>query len=313
MLSAWPFRSLLFLPAHRIEWVRKIARTMPDAVILDLEDSVPAQAKPAARAQLGEAIAILQDLGIAPLVRVNALDAGCEDDIEASVRPGLVGVMLPKVRHPRDVVALDEMLAAAEARRGIPAASVGIVPLPESAEGLWLAHEIAAASPRVSGLVTAVSGAVTGDVARAAGYRPTEDGAEQLFVQSRTILASRAAGANFPIATLLPTDLGDEISVRRLARRAQQLGFTGAALIHPSHVAIAHKVFTPSDDEVKHAAGLLHAVASAQSRGLGAVTYRGAMVDAAMVAPAQELIAVHSLYRNRDGRAQARPGHATDS
>lgn len=313
MQTCWPCRSLLFLPAHRIEWVRKIERTMPDAVILDLEDAVPPQRKAEARALLPEAIAILQELGIAPLVRVNALGAGCEVDVDAAVQPGLLGVMLPKVHHPRDVAALDLLLAQAEARRGMPPASVGIVPLPESAQGLWLAHEIAAASPRVVGLVTAVSGAVTGDVARAAGYRPTEDGAEQLFVQSRTILASRAAGANFPIGTLLPTDLGDEISVRRLARRARQLGFTGAALIHPFHVAIAHEVFTPSDYEVAEATGLLQAVASAQSRGLGAVTYRGAMADAAMVAPAEELLAAHARFKNRDEVARARLGQLTQS
>lgn len=313
MKSSWPCRSLLFLPAHRIEWVRKIGRTMPDAVILDLEDSVPPQRKDEARALLPESIALLQQLDIAPLVRVNALDAGCERDVEAAVLPGLVGVMLPKVGHPRDVAALDVLLARAEARCGMAAGSVGIVPLPETAQGLWLAHEIAAASPRVTGLVTAVSGAVTGDVARAAGYLPTEEGAEQLFVQSRTILASRAAGAMFPIGTLMPSDLNDEISVRRLARRARQLGFTGAALIHPYHVAIAHEIFTPSDEEAAEASGLLRAVASARSRGLGAVTYRGAMVDAAMVAPAEELLAAHARFKSRDVRARALSGLPPDS
>lgn len=304
-MSVWPCRSLLFLPAHRIEWVRKLERTMPDAVILDLEDAVLPEQKDEARGQLAEAIALLLRLGISPLVRVNAIGAGCESDVAAATQPGLAGVILPKVQHPRDVAALDALLSQAEAARGMSHGGVGIVPLPETAQGLWMAHEIAAASARVTGLITAVAGNVIGDVARAAGYRPSEEGLEQLFIQSRTILASRAAGANFPLGTLMPTNLRDLDSARRLALRARQIGFSGAAVIHPSHVAIANEVFTPTADEVAHAEGLLEAVGVAQSRGVGAATYRGAMVDAAMVPPARELLAARARFQLKDEQARA--------
>ncbi len=300
MQTPWPLRSLLFVPAHRIDWVRKIGRTPADAVILDLEDAVAPDLKPKARELIAEEISLLREHGIVPIVRVNAIGCGAEEDLEAIVQPGLAGVMLPKADQPGDVATLDAWLALAEHSRGMPRGGIGIIPLPETARGLWLAHEIAAASPRVSGLITAVSGPVVGDVARAFGFLPSEQGDEQLFLQSRIILASRAAGARYPIGTLQGTRLDDLDAVRRLAHRARRLGFSGAALIHPSHVPIANEVFRPSAQEVAYARGLVDAMAAAQAQGQGAAAYQGVMVDAAMLPFAHELIAADARFTQRD-------------
>lgn len=311
MQSPWPLRSLLFLPAHRIDWVRKIGRTPTDAVILDLEDAVAPDNKAHARTLIAEELSILLAHGIAPFVRVNAIGCGAAEDISAIVQPGLAGIMLPKADRPEDVATIDAWLTQAEQACGMRPGSVGIIPLPETARGLWLAHEIAAASRRVSGLITAVSGPVVGDVARAFGFLPSDEGDEQLFLQSRIILASRAAGAMYPIGTLQGTRLDDLEGVRRLARRARRLGFSGAALIHPSHVAIANEVFRPSVEEVAYARGLVDALAGAQAQGQGAVAYNGVMVDAAMLPFARELIAADARYTQRDlARGEPQPGRA---
>lgn len=300
--SCWPLRSLLFVPAHRVDWVRKTALSSVDAAILDLEDAVPRGQKGAARALLGEEIGVLSQQGIAALVRLNALGDECEADIEASVRDGLAGVMLPKTDSAEDVRQLHALLDAAEEKAGLAQGSVGVIPLPETAKGLWRAHEIAAASPRVTGLITAVSGPVSGDVSRAFGFQPTSGGEEQLFLQSRTILASRAAGANYPIGTIMGTRLDDLEFVERLTRRAKQLGFSGVALIHPSHLAIANAVFRPSEDEIAYSIGLIEALSAAEARGDGAASYHGTMVDAAMLPAAREIIAAAERYRMRDQR-----------
>jgi citrate lyase subunit beta/citryl-CoA lyase len=300
--SCWPLRSLLFLPAYRIEWVRKIALSAVDAVILDLEDSVPPARKPEARSLIAEEIDILDRRGIAVIVRVNGLDAGCQADIEAVVRPGLAGVMLPKANCADDISQLHTLLDAAEQAAGIAQGDVGIIPLPETAQGLWSVREIAGASTRVTGLITAVSGPVSGDVSRTFGFQPTVEGHEQLFLQSRVILASRAAGANYPIGTIQGTRLDDLDMVERLARRAKQLGFSGVALVHPTHVAIANNVFRPTQEEVDYSLGLIDALRAAEARGDGAVSYLGTMVDAAMLPLAHEIIAADARYRERDER-----------
>jgi citrate lyase subunit beta/citryl-CoA lyase len=181
--------------------------------------------------------------------------------------------------------------------------SVGIIGLPETARGMWLAYEIAAASPRVSGLITAVSGPVAGDVSRVFGFEPSDEGTEQLFLQSRIILASRAAGAHYPLGTLMGTALDDLAKVEKLALRARRLGFSGAALIHPSHIPIANRIFRPSDEEVSYSRGLIEAVQTAQTKGIGAVSYRGMMVDAAMVPTAIQILQADARYRARDDRA----------
>ena len=92
------------------------------------------------------------------------------------------------------------------------------------------------------------------------------------------------------MGSLIGTALDDLDYVRRLAQRAKSFGFTGAVLIHPSHVAVAHEVFTPTREEAEHAAGLIAAMQEAERAGLGAVSYRGQMVDYAMVPDAEEVV-----------------------
>ena len=256
--------------------------------------------KAAARSSIKDAIGILAARAIVPIVRINALDAGAEDDILACVHQGLAGIVLPKTDGPQDVLRLDRLLADAERACGIPVGAVGIIGLPETAKGMWLAYEIAAASPRVTGLMTAVSGPVRGDVARAFGYHPSPGGEEQLFLQSRTILASRAAGANFPIGTIMGTRLDDLEHVKLLLQRARTLGFSGAALIHPSHVPLANEIFRPTPEEIEYADGLIKTMNEAGASGEGAIAYRGAMVDTAMIASARETLASAKRYAERD-------------
>ena len=300
--SYWPLRSMLFLPAHRLDWAKKTALTSVDGVILDLEDSVSPDKKELARSVIGESIDLLSAHGIAVTVRVNALDAGCERDLAAIVRSGLAGVMLPKTDAASDIEQLDRLLTAAELTARIPTHSVGIIPLPETARGMWAAHDIALASKRVTG---SVSGPVSGDVARAFGFEPSMTGEEQLFLQSRTILASRAAGAEFPIGAILGTRLDDLEFVEQLIRRAKQLGFSGVALIHPSHVKLANQIFRPSNDDVQYAQGLIDAMSRAESSGDGAVSYNGAMVDYAMLPSAHRTLALAARYAARDQQRES--------
>lgn len=286
----WPLRSMLYVPAHRRDWVGKAIRVMPDAVILDVEDSVPPQSKQAARDFLHAEIAELRAAGIAPFVRVNAIGEGAEIDVAAAMCVGLAGVKLPKAGTPEQIHELHDLLSYHEGRMGVARGTVSILPIPETTEGLYRMHELAKASPRVQSLCGAISGEVGGDIARAFGYRPTLGGMEQLYLASKTVLDSRAGGAPYPIAGIFGMDMNNMAVVEDAIRRAKEIGFSGVAVMHPLHVAIANRVMRPSAAEIAYFKGMLAAFQDAESKGLGAISYQGAMVDYAMLPVARQIV-----------------------
>ncbi|HTW71111.1 MAG TPA: CoA ester lyase [Acetobacteraceae bacterium] len=287
----WPIRSALFVPAHRRDWVGKAIRVSPGAAVLDIEDSVPPDAKPQAMANLRDEIAELRASGVGAFVRVNPLSERTSEEIAAAATEGLTAIVLPKAATPDEIRRLHDLLSYHEGRAGLPHGSVAILPLPETPEGMHDACALAKASPRVKGIHGAISGPVSGDFARAFGFRATSDGIEQLYLASKLVLDSRAGGAPYPIAGIFGTPMNDLAAVERLIRRARDVGYTGVAVMHPSHVAVANAVYRPTEEEVTYFAGLLQAFEAAEKAGLGAVSYQGAMVDYAMLPLAQEVMA----------------------
>ncbi|MSP04687.1 MAG: CoA ester lyase [Acetobacteraceae bacterium] len=287
----WPLRSMLYVPAHRRDWVGKAIRVSPDAVILDIEDSVPPDSKQVARDFLHEEIAELRAARITPFVRVNAIGEGAEIDVAAAMCAGLAGVKLPKAGAPEQIRELHDLLSYHEGRMGVARGSVSILPIPETTEGLYRMHELAKASPRVQSLCGAISGEVGGDIARAFGFRPTLGGMEQVYLASKTVLDSRAGGAPYPIAGIFGMDMNNMAVVEDAIRRAKEIGFSGVAVMHPLHVAIANRVMRPSTEEIAYFKGMLEAFKGAESKGLGAISYQGAMVDYAMLPVARQIVA----------------------
>jgi citrate lyase subunit beta/citryl-CoA lyase len=287
----WPIRSALFVPAHRRDWVGKAIRVSPGAVVLDIEDSVPPQFKPQAMAHLKSEIHELRDAGVGAFVRIQPLFEGTAAEIEAAVTHGLTAIVPPKVATPDEIRRLHDLLTYAEGRAGVAHGTVGLLPLPETAQGMYDAYNLAKASPRVRGIHGAVSGPVSGDFARAFGFRATAGGEEQLYLASKLVLDSRAAGAMYPIAGIFGTAQDDLTAVERLIRKARDIGYAGVSVMHPSHVAIANAVYRPTPEEVTYFKGLLEAFEAAEKAGLGAVSYQGAMVDYAMLPLAREVLA----------------------
>ncbi|MGW0838700.1 HpcH/HpaI aldolase/citrate lyase family protein [Streptomyces sp. NPDC002787] len=295
-----PLRSLLFVPGTRTDWLPKARAAGADAAVLDLEDAVPAADKPAARAEVADAItrattAPADQAGrMALFVRVNPLDgwAGAEE-LRAVVRPGLAGIVLPKVRSAQDVRLADQLLNWCEREQGLPPGRVALVPLLETARGLREAYDIARAAPRIAYL-----GALTapgGDVERAVGYRWSPEGTETVALRSRVLLDVRAAGVPCPVGGLW-TRVGDLAGLRAFAEQNRSLGYEGMMAIHPSHVPVINEVFAPSPAELARCADLIAAVETAQRNGTGAVTFRGEMVDEAMARTARLVLDRHGAH-----------------
>src|SRR5438094_240005 len=187
-----PYRTLLFVPAHKPEWADKALRAGPDAIVVDLEDSVPEHAKVAARQTAGETICRMRQASssVGIFVRTNPLSSKMTGaDLEAAVVPGLDGVFIPKTDTPADMHGLDALVDYFEARSGVNGLEY-IVPI-ETLGAIHNCREIALASPRVGALVGPT--AEHADIARAVGYEWTPEGLETLYLRSRVLLACREA------------------------------------------------------------------------------------------------------------------------
>lgn len=293
-----PYRSVLFVPAHKPDWYAKAAEAGADAVVVDLEDSVPAEHKVAARAVAAEGIAALRAtyprLGI--LVRVNPLGSGLTGgDLDAVVRPGLDGVFTPKVDTAIDVHKYDALVDHFEHEHGVTGLEY-IIPV-ETIHGIQNCAEIVAASPRVGAMIGPT--AEHADIARAVGYEWTPEGTESLFHRTRILLATRAVGRH-PL-TALWERVRDLDGLRRFATQGRGMGFRGQIVIHPSHAAVVNEVYTPTAEAIDFYRGLIAAYEEAAARGEGAVMYRDVHIDKAHADKATEWLAALAAQADLHG------------
>jgi citrate lyase subunit beta/citryl-CoA lyase len=298
-----PLRSLLFVPGHRGTWVEKALASGVDGVILDLEDSLPEHMKAEGRAEVAKSITRLHERGsgVATYVRLNALDTGMTgDDIEAVALAGLDGFVLPKTYGPDDIVRFEALVTHFEARNGLEAGTLEFICSLETAEAYANCERIAVASPRVATLFAGT--ARDADVSRSIGFQFTPGGHETLYLRSRAVLAARSNGLEFPLVGVWQ-DLNDPEGARDFSLQNRELGFRGQVLIHPSHVAVANEVFSPSSFEIEFYAGMIAAFEKAEAQGAAAVLYEGMHVDYAHVKTAREVLEYGRLLDSRNAVA----------
>jgi len=179
------------------------------------------------------------------------------------------------------------LLTHLEKRMGIPVGSISTPLGCETAKAMRNIYEIATSCPRVRRVGLAAGPG--GDAARAIGYLWSKEGMETLFLRSKAVLDCRAAGIQYPTISSW-WNIKDLEGLERDARWNRQLGFRGQTVMHPSHVPIVNKVFTPPAEEIVFYQGLIQAMEEAKKKGVAAVTYKGDMVDEAMVKTAREML-----------------------
>ncbi len=281
-------RSLLTVPANRADMLAKAPSYGADALIFDLEDSVPIAEKPKARELAREFIGRHKANSIL-YVRVNALQTGMmEDDLDAIAVDGLTGVKHPKAESVETIRALDAMLAALEQKRGLTHGSIGIEVGLESAKGVWFAYEIASASPRIRSVM--VGTAQDGDLQTDLGYTWTAEGNEVLYVRSRVLLAARAAGVEHVLDGAY-SNVRDPEGLRICCEAARKLGYRGKSVIHPNQIETVNRAFTPTAQELDYYRRVIEAFDAAVARGSAATTVDGKLVDYAMVGMAKRVLA----------------------
>ncbi|MFN8534300.1 MAG: CoA ester lyase [Dehalococcoidia bacterium] len=295
-----PVRSWLYAPGNNAKMLDRAPRTEADAVVFDLEDSVPPGEKERARAMVGEAISARDgQAGPRIFVRVNHPETGLtEAEIAAVVRPGLAGLRVPKMESARTVQLVAEWVDRAEAAAALEPGSIVLVLGIESAVGVWRADELAGATPRVFALSF---GAV--DFAKDIGASPeSPDGLEFLYAKSRLVLASRVAGVRSPVDGVW-AKLDDDEGLERDARAGKALGYYGKSAIHPRQLAIINRVYTPTDDEIALANEIVEAAETAEDLGIGALRLpSGEFVDVPVVERARALLTLAARLGSPDVR-----------
>ncbi|VWC51802.1 HpcH/HpaI aldolase/citrate lyase family protein [Burkholderia lata] len=295
LCNAPSWRSLLYVPAHVPRFVDKAATCGADALLLDLEDSVPADRKALARDALATAVPHLKAAGGDVLVRVNGSLQWLVLDLRAAVAAGAGGVAIPKVLGASHLEAIDALLGELEDEHGVAHGATRVIAMVETPGAFETRARIARASPRIAALMLG-----GGDFAL---HCESDASADVLNVPKQLmVITARAAGV-LPLGLAgTPDSLDDLDAFACMAQRSKAMGFAGATCIHPAQVSILNRAFAPADDEIRAAQTLIDAYEAARTDGLGALRVDGKMIDAPVVERARRVLARHQALL---GRAQA--------
>jgi citrate lyase subunit beta/citryl-CoA lyase len=286
MLSYPPLRSLLFVPGTRTNLLPKALATGADAIILDLEDSVPPAQKEEARALASVELARSPER--LTFLRINHPRLGSLDQDLATLAPhGAQAVMVPKVESPRDIEEVDARLVALELAARLEVGAISILVVIESSLGLRNLFDVLSHTKRIrgAGLATAEEGDFMHDL----GGQWTATGEALSYARGKFVCDARAAKMTWLIDGAF-MQLADEPALECESRLARTHGFNGKVAVHPHQVKTINQVFSPTDAEAERAQKLIDAFRGAESQGRGAIQFQGMMVDYANVRWAEQIL-----------------------
>jgi citrate lyase subunit beta/citryl-CoA lyase len=294
-LPVW--RSALYVPANVPRFIDGAHKRGADAIIVDLEDSVPIAERPAARRDLQATAENVTRGGADVIVRINRPWRQAMLDLEAAISPRVTALAVTKVDSADHIRLVGEVVSELEAERGIAVGSTKFTAMIETADAWFRMPEIARADPRIVALTLGGE-----DFALSVGMLPTAEGL--LMPKQQLAIAARAAGI-LPLGFIgTVADYKDLDAFRETIRRSRRLGFRGASVIHPAQVPILNEEFAPSADEVASARRIVAAYDEAVAAGRGSISVDGKMVDVPVVLRAQEVLAISDAIREREGRKQ---------
>ena len=275
-------RSRLYLPGTEPKYFINAALHAPDAIILDLEDSVHHTQKDAARVLVRNALRAVDFGPCERMVRINQLPIGLEDLAEiVPEAPDLI--LIPKVEHPGQVTQVHNMIEELKVRHQI-SRPIWLMPILESGIGIENAGPIAAAAESVAALTIGLE-----DYTADLGVAKTPEGRESIYARTRLINAARAASIQAIDSAF--TDVADMESLKRWAKASRALGFEGMGCIHPAQIPVIHAAFAPSAAEIDRAQQIVAAFEEASQRGHGVVSLGSKMIDPPVVQRALKLVA----------------------
>lgn len=282
-------RSFLFVPGDSDRKWDKASTGDADILICDLEDAVAPSQKTEARARVARWLDQADSVNPGVFVRVNPLDTDMtQADLEAVVKPGLAGIVLPKANSGDDVTAVSQMIAPLEAAAGMESGSVKMLVLcTETPAALFNLGSFTPADPRLIGLTWGAE-----DLGAALGVLANKDEHGKWtfpFEVARAQCLFAAANAQVSAIETLHTDFRDAEGLEADCRKARRDGFTGRLAIHPAQVEVINRCFTPSGEELAHARKIVAAFAA--NPDAGTLGIDGKMVDIPHLVMARKLLA----------------------
>ena len=279
-------RSLLFVPGNRADMLEKAGALPPDALVPDMEDSVPIAEKATARQVIHDALPGLVRPGRKLIPRTNSLDTGLiQDDLAAVIGPHIYGVSVGKFESAWEVAQVVALIAGLERQAGLEEGTVKLLPWIETAAGILHALDICRASPRITAVAFGAE-----DYTNDMGIERTAEGSELIYPRSAVAVAARASGVT-AVDTPYP-NFRDAEGLEREALLAKGVGFKGKFAIHPSQVEPINALYSPSPEEVEYARRVVEAFAEVEAQGRGATSLDGKMIDVPIVRRARGLLAV---------------------
>ena len=275
-------RSRLYLPGSEPKYFINAGLHEPDAIILDLEDSVHHAEKDAARILVRNALWAVDFGACERMVRINQLPLGLQD-LEEVIPEAPDLVLMPKVERAEQVAEADRMIGELKARNNINR-PIWIMPILESALGIENASAIASVSPNVCALTIGLE-----DYTADLGVVKTQEGRESAYARARIVNAAKATGIQAIDSVF--GDVADLDGLRRWGENSRALGFEGMGCIHPGQIRVIHEAFAPSQIEIEKALKIVAAFDEAQRKGLGVVSLGSKMIDPPVVERAKKLVA----------------------
>jgi citrate lyase subunit beta/citryl-CoA lyase len=280
-------RSRLYLPGNEPKFFINAGLHKPDAVILDLEDSVAHAEKDSAQLMVRNALRAVDFYGAERMVRINQLPGGLSD-LKFIVPHNVHVVLIPKCESAGQIKDVEKEINKIKKECTIKN-EIYIMPILESALGIIKAYEIAAASKNICALAIGLED-YTADI----GTQRTNEGKESFFARSMLINAAKATGVQ-AIDTVY-SDLADMEGLSQSVLEAKALGFEGKGCIHPRQIKIIHEAFAPAQEEIEKAKKIVEAFDDAEKKGLGVVSLGTKMIDPPVVKKAHRVIELAKLH-----------------
>jgi citrate lyase subunit beta / citryl-CoA lyase len=275
-------RSRLYLPGNEPKYFVNAGLHGPDAVILDLEDSVHYAEKDAARLLVRNALRAVNFGAAERMVRINQLPLGLAD-LEEIVPQSPDLILIPKVETAAQVEEVDAAITSIAKQASVTRA-IWLMPILESALGIENAFAIATASERIAAITTGLE-----DYTADLGVVKTASGSESLYARQRVVNAAHAARVQ--AIDSVYGDVADIEGLLHWGEASRAMGFEGMGCVHPAQIEIIHRAFAPAPSELEKALAIVAAFEDAQARGLGVVSLGSKMIDPPVVQRAVKLVA----------------------
>ena len=275
----------LYIPGTREDMILKSAKYEPDAVIIDLEDSVPMNLKAETRVKIA---GLIPQLSMPPIIRVNSEPELIEDDLKAVVSDKIKCILVPMAEDVGAINHADRIVSKIENERGLEPDSIKFILMMESVLGVLRCYDLATAANRVESI--AFGSAEDGDLQRELGCAFSIEGTELLYARSKVVLEARAAKLPYVLDGAF-SDVKNLEALRADCTLSRRLGYDGRTLIHPSHIAVAREAYSLPEEEIAHYRKAVEEFEAAEAKGLAAVQVNGKLIDYAMYKQAKTVLA----------------------